>query len=370
MLYKLFSTITNSYTLLLVCSCFSFSLMSQNLVINGNIESSAGHRSFWSGNKDTNELTRNYFFLDESGCLKMDFDTTTIPHKVTNRYKRLVLFYAPNKNVQTYGLLAARFYCPLVKNEDYLVSFSIRNKHSKIKWRKMAYIISAEPLSVEYGIAELSPGDDSPPIYHLDGEVPDTFAVGTEFVNYTFSYKAKGGERYLYLGNIQHDQPSKRVVNVALRKYGSCSVEYDIDNMEVRPVNAAGNCMVGENNVAAPIRSDSVVTLRDVLFLPDSYELSSTSASLMNSISAYLTAYPTITALILGHTDSTGSFDYNLSLSQSRADAVKQQLVQLGIASERIVSKGLGSEQPIADNSTESGRSLNRRVEVVFRAGE
>lgn len=67
---------------------------------------------------------------------------------------------------------------------------------------------------------------------------------------------------------------------------------------------------------------------------------------------------------IAGHTDNTGKDEDNLKLSQQRAEAVKAWLVGKGIASVRVIAKGYGATQPVADNSTEAGRQQNRRTEV------
>jgi outer membrane protein OmpA-like peptidoglycan-associated protein len=67
-----------------------------------------------------------------------------------------------------------------------------------------------------------------------------------------------------------------------------------------------------------------------------------------------------------GHTDSVGSEEFNLALSQRRADAVKEVLTAKGVSPERILTKGYGKQFPVASNDTESGRQLNRRVEVLI----
>ena len=67
---------------------------------------------------------------------------------------------------------------------------------------------------------------------------------------------------------------------------------------------------------------------------------------------------------IQGHTDNTGSRDYNLKLSEKRAETVKSFLVLYGIDSSRMTTKGYGPDQPVSSNDTEEGRAQNRRVEL------
>ena len=69
---------------------------------------------------------------------------------------------------------------------------------------------------------------------------------------------------------------------------------------------------------------------------------------------------------IEGHTDSTGSDDYNQALSQRRADAVAMALEGRGISADRIQAVGRGKSAPVAGNDTAAGRQQNRRVEIIF----
>jgi OOP family OmpA-OmpF porin len=75
-------------------------------------------------------------------------------------------------------------------------------------------------------------------------------------------------------------------------------------------------------------------------------------------------------ATVAGYTDSVGSDEYNLKLSQDRANSVKQYIVSRGAPGNRINPVGYGEQNPIADNGTEEGRALNRRVEFQVRTEE
>ena len=88
------------------------------------------------------------------------------------------------------------------------------------------------------------------------------------------------------------------------------------------------------------------------------------SAEILNQIINVLKKYPNSRFRIEGHTDSVGKKQKNIELSQNRADAVKIYLIQGGIASDRLESKGYGPDKPIASNKNKKGRELNRRVEI------
>jgi outer membrane protein OmpA-like peptidoglycan-associated protein len=108
-----------------------------------------------------------------------------------------------------------------------------------------------------------------------------------------------------------------------------------------------------------------VLTLGDVLFASGAANLNSGDAHL-SKLAAFLNKYMDRNVLIVGYTDSIGGQDYNLGLSQRRADAVKFYLVQQGIDSARLSASGQGMGSPVADNSSATGRQQNRRVEVTI----
>lgn len=95
----------------------------------------------------------------------------------------------------------------------------------------------------------------------------------------------------------------------------------------------------------------------------DSAELRRESVELVRDIAQMLRANSDWKMRIVGHTDSTGTPDYNNSLSERRAEAVRMALVQSGVEEWRLGSEGHGENQPKADNDTLAGRAINRRVE-------
>lgn len=109
-----------------------------------------------------------------------------------------------------------------------------------------------------------------------------------------------------------------------------------------------------------------VITLGDVLFGTGKSDIRSGAAmQALSKLSTFLNEYPDRTALIEGHTDNVGADDYNLGLSQQRANAVKAYLMQQGVNATRLTASGMGENSPISGNETSTGRQQNRRVEVI-----
>jgi outer membrane protein OmpA-like peptidoglycan-associated protein len=115
------------------------------------------------------------------------------------------------------------------------------------------------------------------------------------------------------------------------------------------------------------IESGANIALRNVFFDTDSDALKPASRSEMEMVYQFLMANPQLKVRFEGHTDNTGNAQYNKQLSKRRADSVKKYLTDKGIAPQRIDSKGLGMDRPIATNETEEGRALNRRTEMVIQ---
>lgn len=113
-----------------------------------------------------------------------------------------------------------------------------------------------------------------------------------------------------------------------------------------------------------------VLTLTDVLFDTDDADLKPGAEETLDRIAQFLISEQTDKSIVVeGHTDSTGTAEYNQSLSQRRAAAVRDALVTRGVEPERIRAEGKGEAYPVATNDTAAGRQQNRRVEIIVTSG-
>jgi len=108
-----------------------------------------------------------------------------------------------------------------------------------------------------------------------------------------------------------------------------------------------------------------VVNMGDVLFDTGKSDLRSDAREALAKLTGIVLNYPSLHLTIEGHTDNTGSAEFNQTLSQKRADAVNDYLVSQGLDPGALSGRGLGMENPVADNSTADGRQKNRRVEII-----
>jgi outer membrane protein OmpA-like peptidoglycan-associated protein len=109
-----------------------------------------------------------------------------------------------------------------------------------------------------------------------------------------------------------------------------------------------------------------VLTLRDILFDVNGTELKPGAYDTIRQIAAFLKQHPERTVTIDGFTDSTGNPDHNIRLSELRAEAVRNALLQEGVPPEHVIARGMGASEPVASNATVAGRQFNRRVRVAI----
>jgi outer membrane protein OmpA-like peptidoglycan-associated protein len=132
-------------------------------------------------------------------------------------------------------------------------------------------------------------------------------------------------------------------------------IQTALPGAEVERVNEGIKVTLGENTVN---------------FDFDSSNLTSTAKANLDKLAEVLANNPDTNINIYGYTDSKGADDYNLNLSNRRASAVKDYLVNKGVASGRMFTEGMGETNPIASNDTDAGRAQNRRVEFAITANE
>lgn len=135
--------------------------------------------------------------------------------------------------------------------------------------------------------------------------------------------------------------------------------------VQSKPLDATLQIVKAEE-MASQISAKGRVALYGILFDHDSAAIRPESAKTLAEIARYLRANPQVRLYVVGHTDNTGDYDYNLRLSARRAEAVVRALVRRhGVAAERLKPVGVGPVAPVASNAAEEGRARNRRVELV-----
>lgn len=169
--------------------------------------------------------------------------------------------------------------------------------------------------------------------------------VGTATSNETdgrYQISLKGGRKYSYMAQKDGYYSISENINLtALTTY-----------LEIK-----------KNLTLAPIKTGQVIRLNNLFFVFDTAKLIEESQGELKQLLSTLENNPSLKIEIAGHTDSKGSDAYNIDLSNRRAKAVVDYLVQHGIEPHRLQSEGYGESHPIATNNTDEGRQLNRRVE-------
>lgn len=165
------------------------------------------------------------------------------------------------------------------------------------------------------------------------------------------------------VGNLIGDNTTGTLLGAGLGAMAGGVIGADLDRQAAELRASLGNDVTVQNT-----GREIVVTMpQDILFATDSADLRADLQSDLRAIAANLQRYPDSTVYVTGHTDSTGTADYNQRLSERRADAVAGVLITSGVPASRIVARGAGLTQPVASNETSVGRAQNRRVEITIR---
>ena len=200
-------------------------------------------------------------------------------------------------------------------------------------------------------------------------------------------YIAKGNEKYVTIGNFVINikkelkfRPDVEIKNKTIRKMKKKVREayYYLDDISIRHAidlsskqNDDGLYKIDTTQSTDFISENEILTgntiiFQNIYFEIDKAKLLPKSYKELNRLYDLLNKKKSVKIEIRGHTDNNGSYGHNVSLSERRAKAVIDYLINKGIEKNRITHKGFGSSIPIAGNKTEEGRQKNRRVEFVI----
>lgn len=270
--------------------------------------------------------------------------------------------------------LQAELIEPLKKGEKYQVSFYVSlAERSDFAIKEFGVLFSKDRMKVS-GKKELSKkkryqqkGNDynfmEIGYSNFYSDTQDWILVHTQFI-------AKGTERFLTMGNFKTNARTRMFKTKRNAKQGAY---YYVDLViveQVSKIQARQNELTMSKSSKETYELDQTHIFKNLLFAFDKFDLQSTSEASMLELYKHLSSNSSLHISIFGHTDSVGSDHYNQKLSLSRAEAVANHLLKLGLSSDRIVWKGFGGNQPIATNDNEKGRRQNRRVEFLITKSE
>ena len=180
-------------------------------------------------------------------------------------------------------------------------------------------------------------------------------------------FKAEGGEKFLTIGNFFPAQQSN-IIDLEYLTYLLPGAYYYIDDIELvcltcRDKEIQGDIIITKTKDEIEYEVGQIIILENIFFEFDKSTLLPQSFVELKNLLDLLAKYPNMRIELSGHTDYMGKDKYNQRLSESRAKAVYDYLLLMGIESKRIKYKGFGAKKPIADNKTDEGRAKNRRVE-------
>nr|MBP6532478.1 OmpA family protein [Bacteroidia bacterium] len=137
------------------------------------------------------------------------------------------------------------------------------------------------------------------------------------------------------------------------------------DNFELKDAKSSKDPVLKDVPMK-PIKAGQSIVLKNIFYETDKFDLKDESKTELTKLMDFLNKNPKVHFEISGHTDNVGSKPYNQTLSEKRAKTVYDYLIAAGIPASRLSSKGYGDTKPISDNTTDTGRSQNRRTEFLI----
>lgn len=259
--------------------------------------------------------------------------------------------------------LQVRLTEPLQADQVYTISFYYKlSSYSKYCADRIglaltdtaAFYKSAKPIPIQ------------PTFTKIKAKALDAYTGTWELLETT--YTAKGGEKYLTIGNFHDNVTTQTTALTFLKTVEPMLAEaayYYIDEVSITAltlIDTLVNDVVQDDTMLL----DELYTLKNVSFDFNSAALLSSSFEELDKIIKILSSNHEWKVRISGHTDHVGSDQYNKELSEKRAYAVKEYMVSNGIAGERIFAVGYGESSPVTQDTHEGSQKKNRRVDILF----
>jgi outer membrane protein OmpA-like peptidoglycan-associated protein len=299
-----------------------------------------------------------------------------------NAYAGIIVFEFKSENYREY--IQCKLKESLKKNQLYCCSYRISwADNSEIYTDQLGMYISVEKVGRKDKLAI----DAIPQIENKEGEYLNN---KTDWILICDTFKATGGEQYITIGNFSTDKKTffknntdksnHKQINENNDYYIGNDAYYYIDDVSVTALINKSDCPCKDKktdsvlvnhkpkattDTIAPTIGESVI-LRNLVFETNKTEILPSSYEELNKVADYLIKHNKNKIELSGYTDNTGKEEDNQKLSEARAKAVADYLINKGILKERISYKGYGSTKPIATNNTEEGKQENRRVEFMI----
>lgn len=258
--------------------------------------------------------------------------------------------------------LQSEFSTPLQTGVKYLVEFYYKlSSNSKYSVDRIGFLISDSSYqTTEDGVFPASSTYQSinPIIYNQNTGY---------WTRFGFSYEAKGGERFLTIGNFSNDSQTRHYfisASQALEPLLYKAAYFFVDDVKVVQISKPPDApaLAGYKEV----KTNEDYVLNNIQFNYNDYTLLPISFAELNQVIDILKYHKTWNVVVSGHSDDIGSDAFNLDLSLQRAGSVSDYLIDGGIDPARIKTQGFGKQVPLQKGNNESIRAINRRVELRF----
>ena len=216
-------------------------------------------------------------------------------------------------------------------------SFGLALSTERMKDINQTGLIDISPISMEKKLIE----GDSAKWYRISG-----------------TFESDDNYEYLIIGNFGPDES----IEFKKEKNGLEYGYYLLDDVLLKALHQKPF-----QEIFQEIKVNENIVLENILFEFDKATIIETSKPELDKLAKFLISNHQYSIDIMGHTDTKGSTEHNLKLSQKRANSIKQYLTEKGVNNDRIYAIGLGSKHPIVPNTSEKNRKINRRVEIKIK---